>query len=904
MKKILILLLFFTGIANAQIVYIQDTFLKQILTNNTCVDLNADGIGDADADTNNDGEIQVSEAQAVNGLYIGILLAGTMTGLEAFTNLEHLQISYISFSGVLDFTILPQLKTLDCSGTYSSGINITGLTQLEVLTCNGCLVGSLDVSTLTSLKRLNCEENELTALNLSGLNNLEYLNCSNNNLQSLDVGNLTLLTQLICFDNQLTSLNVQGCTALNSIDCYQNQLTIIDFSGLTNLQTAQIMVSSAFDQLLTSVNLSGCIALSNNQIYTSANMTTLNFSGCSSLARISNSFSTIATINLNGCSALTSLNIGNSSFNAIDLTSCTGLVDLSIQFNNLTALDVSGYAALTSLDVSHGTLTSLNVNGCSALLDINISANPLLPTLDLSTCTSLNLIIMVESNLTSLFIKNGRNETISFTGSPNLQYICADESQLETIQQQILMALPNVVMSSYCTFVPGGNYNSITGQAPFDVLGDGCDLSDISNPYIKININDGTNSGSTFTNSTGDYIFYTQTGNFTITPEVENPSFFNISPPNAIINAPVLDNSTQTQNFCVSANGIHPDVEVVFVPTSTARPGFETTYKIIYKNKGNQIVSGTITLNFNSILLDYVESIPNFDTLDPDLFTWNYSNLKPFETRMIELKLLLHTSPEINAGDVLEYVATINPIPGDESPSDNVSNCHHVVVNAHDPNQIVCLEGNTITTQAVGNYLHYNINFENVGNADAINIVVKDTINTAKFNINSLQLQYASHDVETKISGNIIEFIFKNIHLQPSSGPIGGHGNVLFKIRTLPNLVVGDEVMGTANIFFDYNAPIATNEARTTIAALSNHDFIKDESILVAPNPTKGNINITSKNNIKSILLFDVQGRLLQTVLDNKKTTTLDISNYTNGIYFVKVITEVGNSVEKIMKEN
>jgi len=107
------------------------------------------------------------------------------------------------------------------------------------------------------------------------------------------------------------------------------------------------------------------------------------------------------------------------------------------------------------------------------------------------------------------------------------------------------------------------------------------------------------------------------------------------------------------------------------------------------------------------------------------------------------------------------------------------------------------------------------------------------------------------------------------------------------------------KILGSANIFFDYNAPIATNEERTVIAYLSNDQFVKDETVSIAPNPTQNNLTVTSKNNIRSILLFDAQGRLLQTVLENSKSKTLDISNHSNGIYFLKVITELGSSVSK-----
>jgi hypothetical protein len=44
-----------------------------------------------------------------------------------------------------------------------------------------------------------------------------------------------------------------------------------------------------------------------------------------------------------------------------------------------------------------------------------------------------------------------------------------------------------------------------------------------------------------------------------------------------------------------------------------------------------------------------------------------------------------------------------------------------------------------------------------------------------------------------------------------------------------------------------------------------------------------------------------MQGRILQTMLGNQKV--LDISDKANGIYFLKITTEKGSKVEKIIKE-
>lgn len=69
------------------------------------------------------------------------------------------------------------------------------------------------------------------------------------------------------------------------------------------------------------------------------------------------------------------------------------------------------------------------------------------------------------------------------------------------------------------------------------------------------------------------------------------------------------------------------------------------------------------------------------------------------------------------------------------------------------------------------------------------------------------------------------------------------------------------------------------------------------------PNPTKDIITIKCTTAIKSIQLFDLQGRMLKTNLVNEKHTDFDFSNYSNGVYFVKVITEKGSKIEKIIKE-
>ena len=125
MRKFYTILIFFlfTVLSQAQIVTIPDANFKAKLLNYYPV-----------IDTNNDGEIQVSEAQTVItlDLVIGYSI-NDITGLEAFINLENL---YLNSTNLLtiDVSMLTNLKIFSCSSLYSiTNINVTNLSNLHTL---------------------------------------------------------------------------------------------------------------------------------------------------------------------------------------------------------------------------------------------------------------------------------------------------------------------------------------------------------------------------------------------------------------------------------------------------------------------------------------------------------------------------------------------------------------------------------------------------------------------------------------------------------------------------------------------------------------------------------------------------------------------------------------------------
>lgn len=612
------------------------------------------------------------------------------------------------------------------------------------------------------------------------------------------------------------------------------------------------------------------------------------------------------------------LNLGSS--NISDLTgidSFTSLVWLWCDSNNLTSLNVSSLQSLKRVYCHDNNLTSLNVAGLTNLEYLYCSNNNL-TTLDLSGLPKMFELMCDQNHLTTvdtssmhilqyldvkdnpelvyLNIKNGSNEVYvqtSFLGS--LDSICVDDFQIASIQN--CCGGSYLEINSYCSFVPGGDYNTISGRITFDSNNNGCDLSDSSSPSVKVN----STNGYTFTDTNGNYSIFTQTGDYVLTPLVENPSLFTFSPPSATITFSNNQNNVTTQNFCLSANGIHPDVEIVIIPLMPARPGFDAVYKLLFVNKGNQTLSGTINFSFDDSVLDFVSASQLPNVQNSGNLSWNYSGLLPFETRDVVVTINVNSpieSPAVNIGDFLNFTITISSVSGDEYPADNEFTYHPVVVGSLDPNDKACLEGDIVSTSKIGDYLHYNINFENTGTAPAENIVVKDIIDSTLFDITSLQIMDSSHPMITRITGNKVEFIFENIDLAASA-----HGNVAFKLKTKTTLVTGNTVTNKADIYFDFNAPVTTNTAATTFQTLGLSENEADHTVKVYPNPTKNSIIVDSSFIIKSIQLLDVNGRVLATKRENESHVVLDVTKYAVGVYFLKITSEKGISNQKLVKQ-
>jgi uncharacterized repeat protein (TIGR01451 family) len=217
------------------------------------------------------------------------------------------------------------------------------------------------------------------------------------------------------------------------------------------------------------------------------------------------------------------------------------------------------------------------------------------------------------------------------------------------------------------------------------------------------------------------------------------------------------------------------------------------------------------------------------------------------------------------------FQSLVSPIDDDQFPSNNSSRLTSIVVGSYDPNDKQ-VEPELLTPQQLAqndNTLVYTIRFQNTGNYYAENVRIVDTL-SENLNIASMKVLASSHlpmDWFLR-DGRVLEFNFKDIFLPDSttSEPLS-HGFVKFSIETNPGLSLGDQVNNTAAIYFDFNAPIYTNEARMVV---DNANLVLDRalspSFAVLPNPNNGNFTLELPNEYSGtgiLTVFNDQGQAL-----------------------------------------
>ncbi|MCD6066742.1 MAG: hypothetical protein K0S33_1568 [Bacteroidetes bacterium] len=209
--------------------------------------------------------------------------------------------------------------------------------------------------------------------------------------------------------------------------------------------------------------------------------------------------------------------------------------------------------------------------------------------------------------------------------------------------------------------------------------------------------------------------------------------------------------------------------------------------------------------------------------------------------------------------------------------------------------------------------LQYLIRFQNTGSDTAFTIIIRDTLDT-DLNIFSVVPGASSHNYIFRMYGpRVLEWTFNHIMLPDSTtDEPGSHGFITFRVDQHPDLPNGTVILNDADIYFDFNVPVITNQTHHTIShglntlpvGISHASKLNPSGINVYPNPTTGTISIDLQESTPKteIIVFNLLGKEVQkTELRNAAKAELNIDGE-SGIYFIKITSGTKTAIVKVVK--
>ena len=203
--------------------------------------------------------------------------------------------------------------------------------------------------------------------------------------------------------------------------------------------------------------------------------------------------------------------------------------------------------------------------------------------------------------------------------------------------------------------------------------------------------------------------------------------------------------------------------------------------------------------------------------------------------------------------------------------------------------------------------IEYHIRFQNTGTDTAFTVVVEDVLSSA-LDISSVVPGASSHPYEFDIdNGRKLKFTFNDILLVDSTtNEVASNGFVKFRVSQMPDLPLsgwGTRIYNDAEIYFDFNAPITTNQSYLKVGRHFIENYIsstfdvneEEKRVLIHPNPFSNETIFTVKgteNTPLEFTLFDVQGRELRREVHRQNSFKFLRNGLAEGLYFYRIKTE------------
>lgn len=403
----------------------------------------------------------------------------------------------------------------------------------------------------------------------------------------------------------------------------------------------------------------------------------------------------------------------------------------------------------------------------------------------------------------------------------------------------------------------------------------------------------------------GDYRAFTGTGSHTVSiPNI--PNYYTLSTAaSQSANFTLLGQRDTANHFGLLPMPNVQDLRITLTPVSPPRAGYLTLYRLAYSNLGTvDMPSGLVELQLDTAVMSYTSSAPSHTGSTATTWSWSFSNLLAGETRYINVYISI---PGTSApGTPLAFAADVTPIANDTTPADNSLTFVDSVINSFDPNDKQVFPNRDILLSEVQSQmpLEYLVRFQNTGNAPAINVVIRDTLSNL-LDIPSFEMLSASHNYTYSIDGKVVTWTFANIMLPDSiSDEPNSHGMVRYRIQPKSNLMLGEQIMNRAAIYFDFNEPIITNTTVTEVVLNSNTISVENRAVQVQffPNPMRERATLRLQglaNGRYQVRIVDVMGRVLLQQAFTGNELSIQNQNWPAGVHFFQLLSEEGQQLAR-----
>ncbi len=285
-------------------------------------------------------------------------------------------------------------------------------------------------------------------------------------------------------------------------------------------------------------------------------------------------------------------------------------------------------------------------------------------------------------------------------------------------------------------------------------------IQDIGEPFLptaSVLIEPGGNVG--YGNPTNGGIKYLYHGDYTITYNPASTPNWELTTGSTSYNITLNESNNQdTLYFGLTPTAYLSDL-TTHCTNNLPRCNEHITFTALASNNGTTIADGTLWLTIDENILE-VNYIDPPDTLDGEnRIGWHFTNLYPQQTITKEIELQIPGPPDFPIGDNL-YFETEVFYSDNINPNGLAKFDYTVEVQcAYDPNDKLVHPQYPENYALIGEDLVYTIRFQNTGNAEAYDVVIKDEIDP-NLDLSTFQYISSSHEsvLSTFLEGNTITF--------------------------------------------------------------------------------------------------------------------------------------------------